>query len=123
MYQNDLDFNNIRADNITMDQMVKLLIYLLNKINDLELEFKNKPLEQHTKDKLTSEEAADYLGITIQTLYSKTTRDNIPHMSICGKSIYHKKDLEKYIKEKGKADNHETSCNSMYKVKGYLKKQ
>lgn len=41
-----------------------------------------------TKEVLTSQEAANYMGVSMSYLYKLTMRHEIPHYKPCGKMVY-----------------------------------
>lgn len=51
-----------------------------------------------TKEVLTSEEAASYMGVSMRYLYKLTVRKKIPHYKPTGKMIYfNRKEIEQWL--------------------------
>ena len=52
------------------------------------------------KERLNSEEAADFLGISINTLYEWVSQKRIPHMKVGGLLKFKRGHLEKWLEKK-----------------------
>lgn len=73
-------------------------------------------------EKLTVQEAAKFLGITVPTLYSKNSLGELPSCKAPGtkRLFFFKKDLLDYMKQGRKLTNHEIQAEAL---KGLTKKR
>lgn len=73
-------------------------------------------------EKLTVEQAANFMGITIATLYSKNSLGELPSCKAPGtkRLFFFKKDLLDYMKQGRKLTNHEIQAEAL---KGLTKKR
>ena len=83
----------------TFDQIPKLIGKLFDKMDRIETLLKGLNIEPHTEEELLSiTEAAKFLNLSVATLYSKVSRNEIP---VCKKGKRHyflKSELMEWIK-------------------------
>lgn len=84
----------------------------LNNIENLLLDIKHKPSQKQTlseaEDKLLNvQETADFLDLTVPTIYSKVSRGELPCMKGSKRIYFSKKDLMDYLKLGRKKSNDE----------------
>jgi excisionase family DNA binding protein len=112
---------NLTPENLTFQSITDILNQLLESHESLErkvtlLETNNsKSKRKSDNDLFNSDEAAEYLGITVSTLYTKTSRDKIEVIKKCGRTYYEKSELDKYIKRSSKSND--TIFNMVLKKK------
>ena len=67
----------------------------------------------YLKEALTTQEAAQYLGMEVSTLYKKTMQNEIPFYSPYGKRLYFKRtELEKWMLQNRHATNEEMQAEA-----------
>lgn len=92
----------------TFDQIPKLIGKLLDRMERIELMLKGLNFAPHPEEELlTISEAAAYLNLSVATLYSKVSRNEIP---VCkrGKRLYFcKSELLEWIREGRNITNEE----------------
>ncbi len=67
----------------------------------------------YLKDALTTQEAAQYLGMEVSTLYKKTMQNELPFYSPHGKRLYFKRtELEKWMLQNRHATNEEMQAEA-----------
>lgn len=67
----------------------------------------------YLKDALTTQEAAQYLGIKVSTLYKKTMNNEIPFYSPCCKRLYFKRqELEQWMLQNRHLTNEEMQAEA-----------
>ena len=113
---NDILFTPIRLN--------ELAVLIQNSVEKaMKAERENPPqAEIDPNEKLTVEQAAQFLGITTPTLYSKNSLGELPSCKAPGtkRLFFFKKDLLDYMKQGRKLTNHEIQVEA---VKGLTKKR
>ena len=67
----------------------------------------------YLKDALTSQEAAQYIGMKVSTLYKKTMNNEIPFYTPCGKRLFFKRqELEQWMLQNRHATNEEMEADA-----------
>lgn len=67
----------------------------------------------YLKEALTTQEAAQYLGMTVSTLYKKTMHNELPFYAPCGKRLYFKRqELENWMLQNRHAANEEMQADA-----------
>jgi len=67
----------------------------------------------YLKEALTTQEAAQYLGMKVSTLYKKTMNNELPFYAPCGKRLYFKRtELEKWMLQNRHASNEEMQAEA-----------
>ena len=83
----------------------------LSSIENLILDLKHKPQmvepNEQPEQLLTVQEAADYLSLTVPTLYSKCSRSELPFMKRGKRLYFSSTELMEYLKEGRKKSNAE----------------
>lgn len=76
---------------------------LLNQILNLLLDLKKKPVVVESKPRidqyLTIKEAAEFLKLKVPTIYSKTSRGELPSFKRSKRLYFSREELENYLKE------------------------
>lgn len=92
----------------------------LSSIENLILDLKHKPQTVEPKDQpeqfLTIQEAADFLSLTVPTMYSKVSKGELPVMKRSKRLYFSSIQLMEYIKEGRKKSNAEIE----QEAEGYL---
>ena len=96
----------------------------LNTIENLLLDIKHKaPKKQTDKEQqdelLTVQQAADFLKLTVPTIYSKVSRGELPVMKRSKRLYFSRVELMEYLKEGRKLTNTEIEAEA----ETYLKKK
>jgi excisionase family DNA binding protein len=83
---------------------------------ELETYFKNNPQadqQEEAPDKLlTVQEAADFLKLTVPTIYSKVSRGELPVMKRSKRLYFSRKELVDYLKEGRRKSNAEIEAQA-----------
>lgn len=82
-----------------------------NLILDLKQPTKVEPAEQ-PEQLLTVKGAAEFLGLTVQTIYSKCSRNEIPFMKRSKRLYFSSTELMEYLKEGRKKSNAEIEADA-----------
>jgi excisionase family DNA binding protein len=95
-------------NSLTFDQLPNAVQQLANKLENIEKLLKNKsypPLQPPQEQLLTIQEAAEFLKLTVPTIYSKVSRGELPVMKR-GKRLYFSRiELMQYLKAGRKRTN------------------
>lgn len=88
----------------------------LTSIENLLLDLKQKPIEvgiQNEAEKLLNiQEAAEFLNLTVPTMYSKVSKNEIPFMKRSKRLYFSSVQLMEYIKEGRKKSNAEIEAEA-----------
>lgn len=98
------------TSNLTFDQLPKAVTRLTNEVSELKSLILNKqeqtPTEQ-PEQLLTVQEAAQFLNLSVPTIYSKVSRNELPVMKRSKRLYFSSIDLMEYVKEGRKKSNAE----------------
>lgn len=89
-------------ENLTFDQLPKAVTMLTNEISELKRLLLEKSNNQPTKQLeqfLTIQEAAQFLNLSVPTIYSKVSKRDIPVMKRGKRLYFSNTDLMEYIKK------------------------
>lgn len=94
--KNDTDMNTL-----TFDQLPKAVTALLDKVNRLEelLLKKQNPATEPKERLLTVRETAEFLRLSVPTIYTKVSRGELPHMKQGNRLYFSSFELMEYVKE------------------------
>lgn len=88
----------------------------LSSIENLILDLKQQPNKAETTDQpeqlLTIQEAADFLKLTVSTIYSKVSRGELPVMKRSKRLYFSHTELMQYLKEGRKKTNTEIAAEA-----------
>ncbi len=88
----------------------------LSNIENLILDLKHQPqqvkLQEKTEEFLTVQEAADFLNLTVPTIYSKVSKGELPVMKRSKRLYFSSIQLMEYIKEGVKKSNAEIEAEA-----------
>lgn len=96
--------------NLTFDQLPKAVTLLTNEISELKrllLEEKKQPPTETPEQFLNIQEAAQFLKLTVPTIYSKVSKRELPCMKRGKRLYFSSTELMGYIKEGRKKSNAE----------------
>ena len=97
-------------ENLTFDQLPKAVTMLSKQVSELKRllieKQENTPTEQ-PEQLLTVQEAAQFLNLTVPTIYSKVSRNEIPVMKRSKRLYFSSTELMEYLKEGRKKSNAE----------------
>ena len=98
------------TENLTFDQLPKAVIMLTKEVSELKRllieKQKQTPTEQ-TEQLLTIQEAAQFLNLTVPTIYSKVSKGELPVMKRSKRLYFSSTELMEYLKEGRKKSNAE----------------
>lgn len=96
--------------NLTFDQLPKAVTMLTKEVSELKRLLIEKQ-EQHTTEQpeqlLTVQEAAQFLNLTVPTIYSKVSKGELPVMKRSKRLYFSSTELMEYLKEGRKKSNAE----------------
>ena len=88
----------MNIDKPSFDDVPKLLLDLIEKVSSLEAQLqKSDGVVSSHPEIMTIEQAADYLGVSKQTLYNKVHKRQVPHIKKDGLLRFGKKQLKDYM--------------------------
>ena len=96
--------------NLTFDQLPKAVIMLTNEVSELKrllLEKQEQKPTNHPEQFLTIQEAAEFLSLTVPTMYSKVSKGELPVMKRSKRLYFSSTELMEYLKEGRKKSNAE----------------
>lgn len=112
------------TENLTFDQLPKAVIMLTKEVSELKrllIEKQEQTPTEQTEQLLTIQEAAQFLNLTVPTMYSKVSKGELPVMKR-GKRLYFSNiELLEYLKEgrrKSNAEIEQEAMNYMSNKKG-----
>jgi excisionase family DNA binding protein len=95
----------------------------LSSIENLILDLKHQPTKVEPTDQpeqlLTIQEAAEFLSLTVPTMYSKVSKGELPVMKRSKRLYFSRTELLEYLKDGRKKSNAEIEAEA----KAYLKKK
>ena len=98
------------TENITFDQLPKAVTTLTNEVSELKrliIENQEQKLADEPEKLLTVQEAAQFLKLTVPTIYSKVSKGELPVMKRGKRLYFSNTELMEYIKEGRKKSNAE----------------
>lgn len=112
------------TENITFDQLPSAVSHLSKKLENIERLLREKyaqPIEQ-SDQLLTVQEAAEFLSLTVPTIYSKVSKGELPVMKRSKRLYFSSSELLEYIKAGRKKTNLEieAEADTYLKKKGEL---
>lgn len=99
-------------ENLTFDQLPTAVTFLTKEVNELKrllIEKQEQPPTEQTEQLLTVQQAAEFLSLSVPTIYSKVSRAELPVMKMKGgKRLYFSStELMDYLKEGRRKTNEE----------------
>lgn len=98
-------------ENLTFDQLPKAVTLLTKEVSELKrllIEKQEQPTTEQPEQLLTIQEAANLLHLTVPTLYSKHSKNQLPGVCKRGKRLYFSKtSLIEWVKQGVKKSNAE----------------
>ncbi len=98
------------TENLTFDQLPNAVTMLTKEVCELKRLLIEKQEQQPTKQPeqlLTVQEAAQFLNLTVPTIYSKVSKGELPVMKRSKRLYFSSTELMEYIKEGRKKSNAE----------------
>ena len=86
----------------TFDNLPEAVARLTNEVSELKtllLKKEDKPQAEETEKLLTIKEASEFLQLTIPTIYSKVSKNQLPYMKRSKRLYFSSKELMEYLKE------------------------
>lgn len=106
LYQNLFDMDKTVLISLPIEDLQTVIIDCINsclKNNKQEI----KPTTEQTEQLLTVQEAAQFLNLTVPTIYSKVSKGELPVMKRSKRLYFSSTELMEYIKEGRKKSNAE----------------
>ena len=98
------------TENLTFDQLPQAVTMLTKEVSEIKRLFMEKqeqlPIEQ-SEQLLTVEDAAQFLNLTVATIYSKVSKGELPVMKRSKRLYFSKTELIDYLKGGRKKSNAE----------------
>jgi excisionase family DNA binding protein len=110
------------TENLTFDQLPKAVIMLTKEVSELKrllMEKQEQTPTDQPEQLLTIQEAADFLSLTVPTMYSKVSKGELPVMKRSKRLYFSRTELLEYLKDGRKKSNAEIE----QEAKDYLKKK
>ena len=96
--------------NLTFDQLPKAVTMLTKEVSELKrllIEKQEQPNTEQPEQLLTVQEAAQFLNLTVPTIYSKVSKGELPVMKRSKRLYFSSTELMEYLKEGRKKSNAE----------------
>ena len=101
--------------NLTFDQLPKAVTMLTKEVSELKrllIEKQEQPPTEQPEQLLTVQEAAQFLNLTVPTIYSKVSKGEISVMKKSKRLYFSSTDLMQYVKSGRKKSNAEIEANA-----------
>jgi len=98
------------TENLTFNDLPKAVTMLTNEVSELKrllIEKQEQPPTEQPEQLLTVQEAAEFLSLTVPTLYSKCSKNELPYMKRSKRLYFSRTELLEYIKAGHKKSNAE----------------
>ena len=105
--------------NLTFDQLPKAVTMLTKEVSELKrllIEKQERPTTDQPEQLLTIQEAAEFLSLTVPTMYSKVSKGELPVMKRSKRLYFSRTELLDYLKDGRKKSNAEVE----QEAKAYL---
>jgi len=101
--------------NLTFNDLPTAVTRLTNEVSELKsliLKKQENPPTNKTEQLLTIKEASEFLKLTVPTIYSKVSRNELPYMKQGKRLYFSNTELMEYIKEGRKKTNSEIEAEA-----------
>ena len=98
------------TENLTFDQLPKAVTMLTKEVSELKrllIEKQEQETTEQPEQIFTVQEAAQFLNLTVPTIYSKCSRNELPFMKRSKRLYFSSTELMEYLKEGRKKSNAE----------------
>jgi excisionase family DNA binding protein len=88
--------------NLTFDKLPEAVTMLIKEVSELKsllIEKQEQPTTDQPEQFLTIQEAAEFLSLSVPTLYSKVSKGKLPVMKRSKRLYFSRTELMEYIKE------------------------
>ncbi len=86
-------------ENLIIDQLLAQAVKFTQQLDKIEAMIRDSRLPEPALDKLlTVQEAADFLNLTVPTIYSKVSRGELPYMKRSKRLYFSRQELTAYLK-------------------------
>ena len=88
--------------NLTFDQLPKAVTMLTKEVSELKrllIEKQERPTTDQPEQLLTIQEAAEFLSLTVPTMYSKVSKGELPVMKRSKRLYFSRTELLEYLKD------------------------
>ena len=89
-------------ENLTFDKLPEAVTMLTKEVSELKrllIEKQEQPTTDQLEQLLTVQGAAEFLGLTVPTIYSKCSRNEIPFMKRSKRLYFSSTELMEYLKD------------------------
>ena len=89
-------------ENLTFDKLPEAVTMLTKEVSELKrllIEKQEQPTTDQSEQLLTVQGAAEFLGLTVPTIYSKCSRNEIPFMKRSKRLYFSSTELMEYLKD------------------------
>ena len=96
------------TENLTFDQLPKAVTMLTKEVSELKsllIEKQEQPTTEQPEQLLTVQEAAQFLNLTVATIYSKVSKSELPVMKRSKRLYFSSTELMEYLKAGRKKSN------------------
>ena len=97
-------------ETLTFDQLPNAVTMLIKEVSELKsllIEKQEQPTTDQTEQFLTIQEAAEFLSLTVPTMYSKVSKAQLPVMKRSKRLYFSRTELMEYLKDGRKKSNAE----------------
>lgn len=101
--------------NLTFDQLPKAVTMLTKEVSELKcllIEKQEQPPTNVPEQVLTVQQAAEFLNLTVPTIYSKVSKGELPVMKRSKRLYFSSTELMEYLKEGRKKSNAEIEAEA-----------
>ena len=113
----------MRVIDLTLEELIEAMTIAMTKVIDEK--FASKVLQKDNENDihyLTINEAAEYISLSLPTIYGMTSRKEIPHIKK-GKRLYFiKKDLNEFLENGRNKTKYEIFDNATKSINSFLSK-
>lgn len=98
------------TENLTFDQLPEAVTMLTKEVSELKrllIEKQEQPTTEQPEQLLTVQEAAQFLNLTVPTIYSKVSKGELPVMKRSKRLYFSRTELMEYVKAGRKKSNAE----------------
>lgn len=98
------------TENLTFDQLPKAVTMLTKEVSELKrllIEKQEQITTEQPEQLLTIQEAAEFLNLTVPTMYSKVSKGELPVMKRSKRLYFSRTELLEYLKDGRKKSNAE----------------
>lgn len=103
------------SENLTFEELPRAVTLLTEEVSELKqliLDKSKDPPKEKAEKLFTIQEAADFLSLSVATLYSKVSRGEIPVMKRTKRLYFSRTELLEYVKKGRRKSNYEIEAEA-----------